>query len=122
MAATLGRLVLYVKDMDRMIEFYQRHFGYIAQTETGDRIVELVSPGGGTNLMLHQAAKGTKSGQANVKLVFDVRDVEGFVAQAKLNGLIFGPQHKGNGYVFANGKDPAGNSISVSSRAYRKVP
>jgi predicted enzyme related to lactoylglutathione lyase len=53
-----------------------------------------------------------------VKLVFDVEDVEAFCAQARARGLKFGALHKGDEYVFANAKDPSGNSISVSSRAF----
>lgn len=69
--------------------------------------------------MLHPAAKSQKVGQAAVKLVFDVEDVEGFVAAAGKQGLAFGVRHKGDGYVFANARDPDGNPISVSSRAFR---
>ena len=67
----------------------------------------------------HPLGRGRRSGQTVVKLVFDVRDVETFCADASRKGLLFGKTHKADGYVFANAKDPAGNSISVSSRAFR---
>jgi predicted enzyme related to lactoylglutathione lyase len=118
MTATLGRLVLYTHDAARQAEFYTRYFGYAPRHHPGDRIVELRPPGDGLTLLLHQAAKGQKAGQAQVKLVFDVADVAGFLARAKEQGLVFGPMHAGDGYSFANAKDPAGNSISVSSRAF----
>ena len=70
--------------------------------------------------MLHPLGRGRKGGQSVVKLVFDVPDVEGFCARAAERGLAFGAMHKADGYVFANARDPAGNSISVSSRAYRR--
>lgn len=113
----IGRLVLYVQDVEATIRFYERHFGFVASREAGDRIVELVSQDGGANLMIHQAAKGQRSGQALVKLVFDVEDVEGFCAKA---GLDFGPIHQADGYAYANAKDPNKNSISISSRAFRR--
>ncbi len=69
--------------------------------------------------MLHPASKGQKPGQALVKLVFDVEDVEGFCAESKTRGLAFGPLHKADGYMFANAKDPSGNTVSVSGRAFR---
>jgi hypothetical protein len=56
-----------------------------------------------------------------VKLVFDVPDVASFVKNAAKNGLLFGPLHDGGGYNYANAKGPSGNSISVSSRAFRKM-
>ena len=117
----LGRIVLYVHDVETVAEFYARHFGFRIHRAPGDRIVELESPGGsGANIMLHPLGRGRKSGQTVVKLVFDVPDVEAFCARAARRGLAFGAIHKGEGYAFANAKDPAGNSISVSSRAFRR--
>lgn len=114
----LGRLLIYTKKLDEMTDFYVRHFGYTASHDPDDRIIELCPPDGGMTLLLHLAAKSQKDGQAMVKLVFDVADVAGFCAQAAQSGLVFGALHKGHGYTFANTKDPAGNSISVSSRAF----
>jgi len=37
------------------------------------------------------------------------------------SGVQFGAIHQANGYCFANAKDPDNNSVSVSSRAYRKT-
>jgi predicted enzyme related to lactoylglutathione lyase len=119
MTALLTRLVLYTHDIAAVSQFYQLHFGYAEQPNPTDRIVELTPPGPGVILMLHPAAKGQKAGQAAVKLVFDVVDVAGFCADAAARGLDFGPLHQVDGYVFANAKDPSGNSISVSSRAFR---
>jgi predicted enzyme related to lactoylglutathione lyase len=116
----LGRLVLYVRDVEATIAFYEKHFGYNAQRLDGDRIIELIAPDGGTNLMIHPAAKSQKMGQLLVKLVFDVRDVEAFCAENRAKGLEFGSIHQAEGYQFANAKDPSGNSISVSNRAFRE--
>jgi hypothetical protein len=55
-----------------------------------------------------------------VKLVFDVRDVEGFCRDAKEQGSLFGSIHYADGYCFANTKYPAKNSVSVSSRAFEE--
>ncbi|CAN7684915.1 VOC family protein [Rhizobium sp. LjRoot254] len=116
----LGRLVLYVRDVEATIGFYEKHFGYKAERLDGDRIVELVAPDGGVNLMVHPAGKGQKMGQVLVKLVFDVENVEAFCAQSSAKGLEFGSIHQADGYQFANAKDPSGNSISISSRAFGK--
>lgn len=53
-----------------------------------------------------------------MKLVFDVKDVAAFCEAASRNGLTFGKIHQADGYVFANTKDPSGNSVQVSSRAF----
>ncbi len=116
----LGRVLLYVRDIETVAEFYALHFGFRIHREEGDRVVELESPAGaGSNIMLHPLGRGRKGGQTIAKLVFDVPDVEAFCTQASEHGLPFGTVHKADGYVFANAKDPAGNAISISSRVYR---
>jgi predicted enzyme related to lactoylglutathione lyase len=117
----LGRLVIYAKDVEATARFYETHFGFRAMQLPGDRIVELVAQDGGANIMLHPAGRGLRSGQAIVKLVFDVEDVEAFCRRSAENGLDFGPIHQADGYAYANAKDPCLNSISISSRAFRRA-
>ncbi|WP_170416614.1 VOC family protein [Ruegeria atlantica] len=112
------RLILYVKDIDKMVRFYETHFGFSARQLEGDRIVELVPAEDGLRLLLHPASKAARQGQAAVKIVFDVADVAEFCRKAGRRGLKFGAIHQADGYSFANAKDPSGNSISVSSRAF----
>ena len=118
MPAPLGRIILYTKRVEAMVEFYCKHFDFDVLRLDGDRIVELVSKGSGANILLHPMSPGRKEGQTLAKLVFDVEDVEGFVERSKARGLTFGAIHRADGYCFANAKDPAKNSISVSSRAF----
>ena len=115
----LGRIVIYTKRVQAMVDFYTTYFGYGVSHDPEDRIIELTSDGNGVDLLLHPAAKGQREGQSIVKLVFDVPDVEEFCRQARAKGLQFGPIHKADGYSFANARDPCGNSISISSRAFR---
>ena len=116
----LGRITLYVRDVEAAVTFYQKHLGVVPLRPPGDRIVELINPDGGASLMLHAAAKAQKMGQVLVKLGFDVEDVAGFCAARAAEGLMFGPLHKADGYVFANATDLDGNPIAVSSRAFAK--
>ena len=116
----INRILLYVRDVDESARFYETHFGFRIRKETGDRIVELVAGDGGASLMLHPAAKGQRFGQSVVKLVFDVEDVSAFRARAVRAGLEFGPVHEADGYAFANARDPSGNPISISGRAFRR--
>ena len=118
MTAKLGRLIIYTKRLEELASFYCKHFGYEVLRLEGDRIVELVAQDVGANILLHPAGAGRKEGQTLVKLVFDVEDVETFCKRSEERGLTFGPIHKADGYCFANAKDPAKNSISVSSRAF----
>jgi len=116
----LGRITLYVRDVEATIRFYVTHFGFTPLRLEGDRIVELLASDGGANLMIHPAGKAQKMGQSLVKLVFDVEHVEAFRARCSEKGLEFGPIHHADGYAFANAKDPSGNPISISSRAFRQ--
>jgi catechol 2,3-dioxygenase-like lactoylglutathione lyase family enzyme len=108
-----------VRDVDRSAAFYGSFFGFTVLNDPSDRITELVPTKGGSRIMLHKAGKGQKFGQVLVKLVFDVEDIPGFCEDAKSKGLKFGSIHKADGYTFANAKDPDGNSIQISSRAFR---
>lgn len=120
MSAQLGRIIIYTKKLQEVADFYCRHFGFEELRLDGDRIVELVAPGNGANILLHGMSEGRKDGQTLVKLVFDVEDVEAFCKRAEALGLKCGAIHRADGYCFANAKDPAKNSISVSSRAFAK--
>jgi len=111
----LGRVVVYAKDVDAMVAFYTETFGFEVLRDPADRIVELRHPKGGATINLHPAAKSQKMGQVLVKLSFDVRDVDAFVAQH----TGFGPVHRVPGYEFSNGKDPSGNNVQVTSRAFK---
>lgn len=117
MQAIFSSITIYSRRIPEMVAFYSLHFGYAAFQRPGDRIIELRPPGAGAVIRLHLAAKSQKQGQALVKLNFDVDDVAAFARAAKKRGLAFGALHDGMGYVFANAKDPSGNSISISGRA-----
>lgn len=117
--AGLNRITIYTRRMDQMVAFYETHFGYKAHIDPEDRIVELTPPNGGAILMFHPLAKSQKEGQVLVKLGFDVEDVHAFINAAARKGLKFGAVHKGDGYIYSNAKDPAKNSISITSRGFR---
>ena len=117
MEASLRTVIIYARSVPRTVAFYSTHFGFVTTGEVSDGLVELVAPHGAAGILVHQAAKSVKLGQVGVKLSFHVQDVDAFVADAKAQGLEFGPVHRANGYAFANVKDPDKNSVSVSSRA-----
>ncbi|MBC7876234.1 MAG: VOC family protein [Anaerolineales bacterium] len=120
MSLAINKILIYAKDMQRTSEFYERHFGFNSKADDDGRIIELTSASGGANLLIHQAGKGVKLGQVGIKLVFDVKDVEAYKKKCAKLGLKFGSTHQAEGYSYANAKDPDKNSISISSRAFRK--
>lgn len=121
MKSTLGTVIIYARDTKKTAAFYSEHFGFKTTGEVIEGLIELHGNDGGAGILVHQAAKSVKLGQVGVKLSFHVEDVEAFVVAAAERGLKFGAVHKANGYQFANAKDPDKNSISISSRSFRKV-
>ena len=111
----IARIILYVKDIPKVAHFYERHFGFkpIPSDEKG--WLELAGEPGSCVIALHQAARSQKSGAA-MKIVFAVKDVKKFKLEREAEGLKFGAIHDTGEFQFANAKDPAGNSISISSR------
>ncbi len=118
MAAPITRVILYVKDIPKVARFYQRHFGMQPLPSQTKGWLEMASHPGGCNIALHQASSGQKSGAA-IKIVFGVADVRKFKSEREEDGLKFGPIHESEDFEFANAKDPAGNSIQVSSRGLK---
>jgi predicted enzyme related to lactoylglutathione lyase len=114
----VSRVILYVRDIAKVAAFYETHFGWkpLAAAEPGWQ--ELASPAGGCSIALHQAAVSQKRG-SEIKIVFGVKDVRAFKAKCEAQGLKFGVVHEVNGFQFSNAKDPAGNSISISSRGMK---
>ena len=119
MTIALCTVIIYAKDMHRTARFYSENFGYETSGEVREGLIELRPTEGGTEILIHQAAKSLRLGSAAIKLSFAVTDVQQFVEAAKAKGVAFGAIHQANGYAFANAKDPDGNSISVSSRKFR---
>jgi predicted enzyme related to lactoylglutathione lyase len=119
MAPPIVRVILYVKDIPKVAGFYQRHFGMKPLPSRDEGWLELRSDLSGCNIALHQAASSQKSGAA-IKIVFGVSDVRKFKKEREEDGLKFGPIHEAEDFEFANAKDPAGNSVQISSRGLKK--
>jgi len=115
----ITRVILYVKDVPKVAAFYVRFFGMRPLPGATDHWTELgtelAAASGGCTIALHKAAASQKSGAA-MKLVFGVADVRAFKSAKEKEGLKFGVVHEANGVEFANAKDPAGNSVQISSR------
>lgn len=120
MSATpsVSRILLYVRDPQKIADFYVTHFGFVQKPQVHDDLIEITSSAGGFTLLLHQASKGHRIGQSCIRIVFDVEDIEAFKRKSLKKGLKFGATYKGEGYEFANARDPAKNPIQISRRAF----
>jgi catechol 2,3-dioxygenase-like lactoylglutathione lyase family enzyme len=114
----ITRVILYVRDIPKVAAFYQRFFSLLPLPGGTDGWLELASPAGGCTIALHQASVAQKSGAA-MKLVFGVDDVRAFKSAKEKQGLKFAVVHETDGFEFSNAKDPAGNSIQISSRGLK---
>jgi len=120
MKSTINKIMIYAKDMQKMSLFYETHFEFKSKIDEDGRLIELSSPHDGANILIHQLGKGVKEGQACIKLVFDVKNVEKFREKCIASGLKFGSVHKVDGYIFSNAKNPGKNTIQISSREFKK--
>jgi catechol 2,3-dioxygenase-like lactoylglutathione lyase family enzyme len=114
-ALPISRIILYVRDIPKVAAFYQTHFGLQPISPAEDGWLEIGTADGGCRIALHRAATSQKRG-SEIKIVFGVKNVRKFVAGRAAFGLKFGAIHEADGHEFANARDPAGNSIQVSSR------
>ena len=117
---SVSRILLYVRDPQKIADFYATHFAFVQKPQVHDDLIEVTLPEGAFSLLLHQASKGHRLGQSCVKLVFDVEDIEAYKRESEKKGLKFGVTYKGEGYEFANARDPAKNPIQISRRAFLK--
>ncbi len=114
MFAPITRIVLYVKNVEKVAGFYQRIFDLKVVGAPEKGWIELGA--GGCNLALHQAAKTADHRRAAAKIVFGVKDVAKAKALLEGRGLKLGPIHVTPNSTFCNGKDPEGNLLSIGTR------
>jgi predicted enzyme related to lactoylglutathione lyase len=117
MFAPITRIILYVKNLDKAAEFYQRVFELKVLSSPEKGWIELAA--GGCNLALHQAAKTASPRRAAAKIVFGVKNVAKAKALLESRGLKLGPIHVTPNSTFCNGKDPEGNLLSIGNRGLR---
>jgi predicted enzyme related to lactoylglutathione lyase len=94
MPTVLTTIIIYARNIHKTVAFYSHHFGFETTGAITEGLVELKASQGGINILVHQAAKSVKLGQAGVKLSFDVEDIAAFVLAAQAQGLAFGTIHK----------------------------
>jgi catechol 2,3-dioxygenase-like lactoylglutathione lyase family enzyme len=114
----IARVILYVRDIEKVAAFYLKHFGLKPLPGAQDGWLEIGSPNGTCSIALHQAAASQKRG-SEIKIVFGVKDVRKFRAEREAAGLKLGVVHKSGTHEFCNARDPSGNSIQVSSRGIK---
>jgi len=114
MKSRISRIVLFVKDVEGVAAFYQKHFGLEPVGEPEKGWLELGA--GGVNLALHKAHGPSSGADSPVKICFECADVHAQVAAFEAEGLKFKKIFDWNGFSFADTVDPEGNPVQISSR------
>jgi catechol-2,3-dioxygenase len=76
-AVSIVRIILYVRDIQKLAAFYQTHFGLKPLPGAEESWLEIGLPTGDYSIALHQAAASQKRG-AEIKIAFGVKDVRAF--------------------------------------------
>lgn len=112
MTLTMRRVVLFTKDMTRMIAFYRDVLGLpLRLDEPGYKEFDA----GGCGIALHNGT--SRPGARPPKLVFRAGDVAAVRAELAARGARLGKVLGNAGLQRCEGKDPDGNSYSISNRA-----
>lgn len=108
----LHEVMLYVENMDRMLEFYRDVMGLdIAGGDPAHGFVELDT--GSTTLCLHAGSNGD-IGSSAPKLVFAVDDLDDAAAHLRAHDVELGEKRNpAPGVHVIDGRDPEGHAFSI---------
>jgi len=106
----IRRVILFVDDLNKMAEFYEKKLGLtIASREDG--FVDFDA--GAVRLALHEGV----SNPGRTKICFFTPDVSKARKELTDRGIKMGPDPgPGDGLKLCDGKDPEGNSFQLSNR------
>lgn len=116
---TFNHAMIYVKDVQRGMEFYRDWLGFklIEDFRYEGRPVyaRLRAPGGDGTIALHQAATGASVASEGVRLYFEVRNLDDFCRKLQKRGFYFTqlPSMMPWGWRHAYLNDPEGHEISL---------
>lgn len=113
MELSIVRIILFVQDVEKVSNFYEKNFGMTRISEEPGWI-ELKSAG--CKLGLHKAHGESSGLDSPAKVCFYAEDVEAVRASLESKGLKFGKTFSYGGFKFCDTSDPEGNPVQISSR------
>lgn len=115
MVGKITRIILFVKDVRKLTEFYRDILEMHVQGDIDPEWTELSS--GSCNIALHKSSKtGSSKYDSNVKIVFGVKNVSRAKALIEKRGGVMGKIITFGKLKFSDGKDPEGNVFQISNR------
>ena len=116
---TFNHAMVYVKDVQRALEFYDGLLGFKMLDEfryEGKPVyARMRAPGGDGTIALHQAGPGASVASDGVRLYFEIRDLDDFCRKLQAKDFYFTqlPQMMPWGWRHAYINDPDGHEISL---------
>src|ERR1700730_12403368 len=116
---TFNHAMIYVKDVDRALRFYQHLLGFKLiedfRYEGTPVYARMSAPGGDGTVALHQAGPGDSLSSNGVRLYFEVRDLDEFCQKLQHKGCFNTklPRMMPWGWRHAYLNDPDGHEISL---------
>jgi len=116
----MSRLILFVSDLDAMVNFYREKLGLAVISGEGTGFVCL--DGGGCQLALHELPGGGKEKNpppredSYLKFVFYSKTVEEDAAKLKNQDVRMREIVRFGSIIMCDGIDPEGNIFQISSR------
>lgn len=115
MNGNITRIILFVKDVPKVSEFYREILGMKVIGKVDPEWTEL--NGGGCNLALHKAHKTYLRKVASpAKIVFETKDVAKTKRLIEKRKCKMGKIISFDGIKFCDGEDPEGNKFQISNR------
>ena len=111
----LARVIIFVRDMPKVAEFYRDALGLEQKICSDDPKDWQEFIAGGMSIALH-LSDAPKPRRIATKIVFYSPDVKTTKQQLEARGAKLGRVLKTSEFEFCNGTDPEGNPFSVSSR------
>ena len=116
---SLGEVIVYVEEMDRMYSFYTEAFGLDVVAGAPEHgFVKLDA--GGVELALHGGREGNEDelGRYAPKLVFDVADLAAAREHLRAHDVELGEVRNPAPETYVvDGRDPEGNTFSIEASA-----
>jgi catechol 2,3-dioxygenase-like lactoylglutathione lyase family enzyme len=116
---TFNHAMIYVKDVDRALRFYQDLLGFKLiedfRYEGTQVYARMSAPGGDGTIALHQAGPSDSLSSDGVRLYFEVRDLDDFCRKLQQKGFFITklPRMMPWGWRHAYLNDPDGHEISL---------
>jgi catechol 2,3-dioxygenase-like lactoylglutathione lyase family enzyme len=122
----LGRVMLYAKDLKRMVAFYRDVLGFQIVPSRYDPNEFVVLDAGNAQLCLHQIPEviarnidisdpPEPRSKVPVKIMFVIEDVEGTRERLIARGVQMGSLQSFPPLVYSDGNDPEGNIFQITN-------